>query len=134
MLEALAEIFAEVGESLRVGGETRGDGDVIVCVLRDDVLQADGGKERDADAGHVGLSFEGDDRDVHVEGFARGCGAVVGKCIEREIHVVVVAEMIGCRSLAAAEDEAIGSNPVPQETILDTGGRSRILKNIGLEK
>src|SRR5690606_15573498 len=76
---ALAERFAEGCAAGGVGGEPAGGGDVVVGRVGDEIGEADGVEEGDADAGGVGAAGERDDGNAHVEGFAGGGGAVVGK-------------------------------------------------------
>src|SRR5690606_52985 len=72
-----------------VGGEPAGGGDVVVGRVGDEIGEADGVEEGDADAGGVGAAGERDDGNAHVEGFAGGGGAVVGKGVERDVDAAV---------------------------------------------
>ena len=52
----------------------------------------------------MGLSAQGDDGNAHVECGRRGCAARIGECVERDVDVAVVCEIV---LLATAHEDAL---------------------------
>ena len=66
----------------------------MVEAAGDRLGQADGGEVRERVAAGEGLAGEGDDRDSHPEGFARGHAAAVREGVQGDIDLLVVPEHV----------------------------------------
>ena len=121
-LHLFAERGAEGLEAGRIGGELLGEGEELVGGLGDEVGEADGGEEADADARHVAVAGEGEDGDAHPEGFAGGGGAVVGEGVEGDVEAVVAFEVAGVVGEFGEEGEAVGGDGVFGEELVEAGG------------
>jgi len=65
-----------------------------------------------ADARDMGLTGQGDDGDAHPEGFARGGGSVIWKCVEGDVDVVIGAQMFPGDGEARHQFDAVPGDAV----------------------
>lgn len=92
--EPISQRRSQLGQEREVAGQVARDADEVIGRMGNMVIEADRAEERDPDAGGVVLSREREDGNTHREGFARCGGAVVGKGIERDVHLVVRGEVV----------------------------------------
>ena len=133
-VHAVAHRGAEQHPLPRVGGQGRGDLNVLLGGMRDELGKGQIGKNGDTDAAGVALTGESYHGEPHPERLAGGGGAVVGKRVEGDIGLVVKSEMCGVGIGVSAEIEAVGGDALPGECVDERLLRRGSGKARGLEQ
>src|SRR5688500_4099164 len=83
----IPQLTAKCCQLVSVGGEARGDGDVLSGIARDELCQPGVGADADAGAADGGLAGEGDDGDAHPESVEGGGASGAGEGVEGDVDV-----------------------------------------------